>query len=605
MTMNRHEAFEELISSSLTGEITDAERQWLDSHLDACSQCRSTLAAFADQRRVMGGLRHVAPPRDLGARVRTGIERGRFASVPFWRRPAVMFAGIGGSLAAVAGALLALVLMNGDPSGPQVGQGLSPTPSASLVEASDAPQQTLPPAQTATPDASPAESAPPSTSEPSATQNPVVEAPPEPDVIMAATGPVEDLSLAVVEGTTGEEVPVEAPVDGADEPQAPIGPPIVAELSPDGQWLAFITEMGQAARTDVWATRLTEAPEPADPDASPPIDSTASVGETVHLGTSLAGSPFLERLAWSSDGDYLAYTISDPDAGGEADEVKADVWIFGTAEAETRQLTDTGTAYAASFVPNAEGASVPRLWISTAGLEPASRLHELSEGTDPIDPERGAIAEAEGVFQPLLSPNGELAIFWRGTMATDRDRGWIFAEDGAPQLAEHDMADDTFAFDNERPLFSDLPTRGMLFESAAITWSLDGDAYAVWDTTWTGEQPADTGERYPDPARVYFGHATDPRGLTRIHAIDRGDVDGDLVVVDVEVAPTGGHLLITARQRPGGDLDVPRAELLLITRNVGDVADEVEVLEVAADGWAGPAVFQSESEPEFDSSQAP
>nr|MBA2264827.1 zf-HC2 domain-containing protein [Chloroflexota bacterium] len=79
MTMNRHESFEELISASLNGDLTDLERQRLDTHLDSCEQCSATLAAFADQRRIIAGVRHVAPPRDLGARVRTGIERGRFA----------------------------------------------------------------------------------------------------------------------------------------------------------------------------------------------------------------------------------------------------------------------------------------------------------------------------------------------------------------------------------------------------------------------------------------------------------------------------------------------------------------------------------------------
>src|SRR5688572_19721543 len=112
MTMNRHEPFEELISASLHGELSAVERQRLDAHLDTCAECRATLAAFAEQRRIMAGLRHVAPPRDLGARVRYGIERGRHADIPWWRRPAVLFVGVGGSLAAVAGALLALVLLN-------------------------------------------------------------------------------------------------------------------------------------------------------------------------------------------------------------------------------------------------------------------------------------------------------------------------------------------------------------------------------------------------------------------------------------------------------------------------------------------------------------
>src|SRR5687767_6771601 len=132
MTMNRHEPFEELISASLTGDLTPAERQRLDTHLDSCDACRATLAAFAEQRRIMAGLRHVTPPRDLGARVRTGIERGTFPAVPWWRRPVVLFAGVGGTLAAVAGALLALVLLNGAPEDPQVGQP-SPTPTVTVA----------------------------------------------------------------------------------------------------------------------------------------------------------------------------------------------------------------------------------------------------------------------------------------------------------------------------------------------------------------------------------------------------------------------------------------------------------------------------------------
>ena len=82
MTMNRHEPFEELISASLTGDLTDAERERLDAHLDTCAACRATLAAFADQRRIVSGLRHIAPPRDLGARVRAG-RRARCDSGSF------------------------------------------------------------------------------------------------------------------------------------------------------------------------------------------------------------------------------------------------------------------------------------------------------------------------------------------------------------------------------------------------------------------------------------------------------------------------------------------------------------------------------------------
>ena len=583
MSMSRHESFEELISLSLGGDLTPAERQRLDAHLDACSQCRATLAAFAEQRRIMAGLRHVAPPRDLGARVRTGIERGRFAPLPWWRRPTALVTGVG-SLAAVAGALLALVLLNGSPEDPLVGATSTPTPAATVLpeptETALAP--TLPPVPTPTPILSPGETPPPVSDAPSPTPNPVVEAP-EPDVVMAVAGPVDDLALSVLEGTTGEEV---------NEPVTPSGPPIAAELSPDGLWLAYITEIGLRGANDVWATRLAAPSESSDPEASPPTDSTVAVGETIHLGVSTAGSPFLERMAWSPDGRYLAYTIADPDS----DQPEADAWILDATNGEIRPLTDVGNAYAASWAPTTEDDG-PRLWISTAGDEPASYLHEVSDldpDAAPIDPAVGALSEAEGIFQPLLSPNGSFAIYWRGRMTPDPGTGWIFTEDGAPYLSEHDLAE-TPAFASERKLFSDLPTEGRLFGSAAVTWGLDSDAYAIWDATWVGGEQPDEG-RYPDPSRVYFGHATDPQGLTRRHAIDRDDIDQELTVVDVEVAPTGAHLLITARAG-GGDFDPPRAELRLVTRHTGDVPDEVEIVEISEDGWVGPAVYQPEAEP--------
>lgn len=189
-------------------------------------------------------------------------------------------------------------------------------------------------------------------------------------------------------------------------------------------------------------------------------------------------------------------------------------------------------------------------------------------------------------------------------MSSELGAGWTFAEDGAPYLAEHDADEGTYTFDNERRVFSDLPTDGPLFASAAITWSLDGDAYAVWETVASGDSTSDQ-EFYPDAARVYFGHATDSGGLTRQHAIDRADVDSEMVIVDVEVAPTGRHLLITVRERPGGIGDAPRAEVLLVTRHTGSRPDVSEPIVVAEDGWTGPAVFQPEPELEWDSSLAP
>lgn len=594
MTMNRerHGPFEELLSASLNDDLSIDERRRLDVHLDTCETCRATLAAFGDQRRIMAGLRHVAPPRDLGARVRTGIERGSLANLPWWRRPAAIFAGVGGGLAAVAGALLALVLLNGSPDEPPVG-GASATPTVS-VAASATPEITLPPPPpppTLTPPAESAAPVPSATASASASADPAPtatpsQASPEPDVFLAVTGPFDNRQMTARHGPTGETI---MELDTSADP-------IAAELSPDGQWLAYITRGNGSGINEVRATRIAEGIPSDDPEDLPPTDSPVEIGETVILGQSVAGSPFLERLSWSSHSYYLAYTLADPDGGG------TDAWMFDVSFGEPRQLTDVGNAYAASWVPSGAGSSF--LWVSTAGDgQPMSYLRAFHDSAgDPDDPRLGGTgdpaddptATAEGVFQPLLSPNGSLAIYWKGRMERIGDE-WLFSEGGAPYLAEHD---DAFAFTDERPLFSDLTIGREAFTSAGITWGADGDAYAVWKTQWTGISQGSDGAEYPDERRVYFGHATDPRGLTQTHAIDESDIPDESFVVDVKVSPTGRHLLITAAYPTGGVMEASRADLLLVERNTGRVADEVFKINTTDDVWFGPAAFDALPDPE-------
>jgi hypothetical protein len=590
MTMNRHEPFEELISASLTDDLTELERQRLDAHLDTCPACRATLAAFAGQRRIVAGLRHVAPPRDLAARVRTGVQRGSFATLPWWRRPVVMFAGVGGSLAAVAGVLLALVLLNGSPRDAEVGDATpSPTMTATAVVPSpseEPPQKTLPPIiPTPAPDASPVESTapPPPSAEPSPTTTPVPPSP-EPDVFLALTGPFDNLNLTVQEPVPPGESPSQ--IAQVEVVEAPNGPPIAAELSPDGQWLAFIAELGQSGLNETRVTRVAVAPG----DDSSPL----TVGEVVILGRSVAGTPFLEHLAWSPDGSRLAYTLADPDASGETD-----VWIFEPDAGEPARLTDVGNAYAGSWIPDRDADPTSRLWISLASEEPVSYVLELpaDEAIATTDPVAEGTRETPGVFLPTLGPDGLFAIYWTGRMAEQPDGGgWILSEDGQPYLAQHDMTDAAYRFVQERPLFSDLRVEGDGFASAAVTWGSDGDTYAIWDADWTGASQGEDGLQYPDPMRVYFGHATDPRGLTQFHAIDEADLPENTTVVDVKVSPTGEHLLVTTRHPLPGDLSPPRADLLFIERNTGDEADVVRKLNINDEGWFGPAAFNDDAE---------
>jgi hypothetical protein len=566
MTQNRHEPFEELISASLRhGDLTPEERDRLNRHLDSCAECRATLASFADNRRIVAGVRHVPLPRDLHARVRTGIEAGAFASMPWWRRPVVMFAGIGGGVAVVAGALLGLALIN-QPDGPPVGVA-SPSASASAAAPSATVVPTLPPPSVAP-------SVVPSTeSTPSGSAEPTPIASPEPAVYLALTGPADNQLLTVRDGETTDLV-----VEAGATP----GEPIAAEMSPDGQWLAYITVLGESGLNEIRATRIAEAPPSDDPGAQP-IESAVPVGDTVTLGQSVAGSPFLEHLFWSPDSRYMAFTSANDDG--------TDVWIFEPGTGEADRLTETGDAYAGSFAFSGSDASA--LWVSVAEDDPPllSYLVELQHDTGQIaaiDPAESELRPAENVFQPIISPNGAFVVFWSGTMDRFGDE-WLFSEAGTPWLAQNSSdGQGGFEFTSARPLFSDVSIGREAFASMAFTWGGDSDAYAVWDVDWRG---VPQGDGYPSSERVYFGHATDPRGLTQGHAIDAADLPVDSFVVDVKVAPTSHHLVITAAYPRAGVLDPPRADLLLVERNTGDVADVVTEVDSNDEGWFGPAAF--------------
>lgn len=562
MTMRGHDHFEILISASLAGDISDTERQQLDAHLDSCAQCRATLAAFADQRRVVAGLRHVPPPRDLGARVRAGIESGAHAQLPWWRRPAVIFAGIGGSLAAVAGALLALVILNGTPDDVPVGVASEePMPTATLASATLAP---TPQQQSSTPEPTPS-----ATAAPTPTPAPPA-ASPEPDVYLAYTGPFDNLALTLRDGQTGETLM---------ELETPAGPPIAAELSPNGQFLAYITRAGESGMNDYWVARVGGAGDERLAEGAAPQETLLGDGDAISLGRGVAGSEFVERLSWSPDSRFLATTLVQPGVG-------PDVWITDLQNADTWRHTEYGSAFAGS-------------WLADDVLL-ISIVIDGRVSTDPVGVRSGMTLQqmpgtnrnVGGVFQPAVSPSGNSVIYWTGLMERSGDE-WLFVQGGAPYLADLAVVNGQVQLSNERPLFADVTIERDAFTSAGITWGVDGDAYAVWNAQWTGTSQGANSE-YPSPTRVYFGHASDDRNLTEVHAIDEGDVPEGFAVVDVEI-PTANHLLITAQQPIGGVLEAPRAQLLLVRRNTGDVPDDVQrITGPGSDsGWFGPAALDA------------
>lgn len=527
---SRGKHIDELISASLAGDLTDAERVELDAHLVGCEQCRNTLAAFTAERRILAGLPVAEPPRDLGSRVLNGIESGRLS--PWWRRPGGLIA-VGASAAVVAAAVLAVVLFNNLDLGPVGQQSGSPQASASAAASSSAAPSVSP---------SVAPSLPPSFLGAG-----------ELGYLSLTGAPLGPLQLTFIDDPTG------ASIDAGTVS----GPPVAAALSPNGQWLAYITQKGETGANEVWALHLTN-------------------GEVVPLGCS-SSAPFTDRLAWSRDSRYLAYTLVavdlGPSAGCPADDsasAGSDAWIFETALGARRNLTGAGNAYAASFMPSNTSA----LAVSFAAEQPS---------TTPVDPATGKRADQEvaaGVFMPLFSPDGSRAIFWSGTM-TLNGGSWHFSTGGMPQLSRDFRSAGAASPWVGTPLFTDLvPVGGEAFVSGDFVWGPDSDQLAFWDGAWTGA-PQSADGTYPSQTDAYVGSVSG--GLLSNASALVLVRPSDSYLVSITFSPDGKAVAITIGLPSAGIGDPPSALLQIVplgggsSRTVGGGGE--------APPWNGPAAY--------------
>ena len=473
---DRHEQFEEQISASLSGDLSAPEQADLEAHLRDCAMCRQTLSAFTEQRRMVGGLRHVEPPRDLQARVRGGIAAG--SALPWWRRPIGIVAGVTGGAAVVAGALLALVVMNGDE--PPVGLG-SPSPSSSVQASASASADaaTPEPSSTATPDATPSQH--PNPTPPAAIGYGAVNF-----LELSGTNQNPTLTFEGWDPTTQTET--DEPlltIDGASGDH-----PVAIALSPDGHWLAYQAPRGLVGVNQITMVHL-------------------DTGETFDLGTTPDGSVFSQRMTWQSGSRFLAYTRGDP-----ATQTGPDAWLFDTATQAATQLTDTGATYAASFEQGDAGES--RLWVSEAGEGPVSHVLSWQDDAalpDRVDPDQASVDSFEGVFQPILSPDGRRAIYWGGAME-HRGTGWDISSAGMLYLAE-DLEVNGFSVADDPAIFPDLSIDQDAMTSAEVAWSYESDWFAVWNVRWTGVAIDDAGGgAFPDERKVYIGQVSEGRLIT-------------------------------------------------------------------------------------------
>jgi hypothetical protein len=503
------------------------------------------MADWGRQRRMISELRQLPVPRDLAPRIRAGIEAGTYAA-PWWRRSGWLV-GIGASVASVAAVVLGILVLGNALQRP-VASSVSPIASASLsVE-------------------------PSVSSEPSPTTTaPATQSPPP---VVAVREPVARFTYRLQ-----DQQPMLRLVANDGESELEIGQnmtPIDAALSPDGDWLAFRAMGDDSGLVSSYAFRQSD--------------------ETlVDLGQQGMDSPF-SRLSWSTFGELLAYTYVDADGS-------ADVWVLDTRAPDPApvRITDTGRTFAGSFHGGGDAAW---LWVSTAEHgSPASYRIELPlDGPmpEPGNPADAALATYPGVFLPIDNQEGPfddgpavapIVAFWSGEMTQSDGVGWLFSRGGMLYRSYAGVEGDLSLEPNpELQVFDTLQVQpnGAAFESARFSWAPDRDGLAVWDAQWTGVQQPDG---FPDPGRVYYAHAdTGPGTIGPLQALDAMDTQGNRVV---HVGLGGGQFLaVTVATAAGAHSGAygPTAELRLVTRNLGDVPDEVETF--GQDRvWVGPAVY--------------
>jgi hypothetical protein len=541
MTLRPGQHDDELISASLTGDLSESEQAALDLHLAECARCRDTLAAFSEERRLISGMRHVAAPRDLGARVRAGIDRGSSGSRPWWRRPSALLMGTA-TLGAVAAGLLAVVVLT-NVRNQQVATG-SPTQSVA-----------------ASADSSP--SVEPSVA-PSSAETPA----PQPSI---DPNPVGTLRYTLDQQQPKLEVSTESGVEEIQVSQ--YGLPIDAALSPDGMWFGFRVQGDGSGLVDTYAYRMTD-------------------GTLISLAEGTYDSPF-SRLAWSADGSLLAYTVRRGDTEVAS---RSDVWIFYAHldEPTARQLTDNGSAFAADFYDST--ADEAQLWVSIAGTDPITYgipIRTNQPIATPVDPASSAVGTHPGAFLPVRRPAGApAAVVWRGQMGQE-GADWSFARGGMLYLAKGDAEGNFVELGQaDQQIFDTLaiPQGGQAFSRARFAWAPDGDGLAVWDAWWTGTPQ---GPDFPDETRVYFAHPMKDVFIGPDQALDVADTAGRRIV---HVALAGGQYLaitvVTDEGSEGGTYG-PTTELRIITRHIGKQADGVETFGKSR-VWTGPAFYPAE-----------
>jgi hypothetical protein len=490
------------LSDRLDLPLDPAEANWLSSHLEGCSDCRSTADAYEAQRLELRELRDrtPTPPRDLWARTAAAIEsesrfRDRRTRTTGWRDRRIL-----GPSVAITAALVVVVAVAALTSSQRFGDGggaRSPDQVARASEASTSNAAGSFPTPTKIPvtkqiayvarDAGgsftiktrnvdavcPGTSTTPCDDGTSTVDHPVA----LDQSASTVFGSTDKKRLIVVnDPSAANSGSVSVVPIGSDEP--------TTNGTPSPTPTATVATASSSAPS---VSPSTVAPPSASSRSNPPeATPSASVGETPVPSVAVTAKPggaieiannvvlVGQSAAYSSSGRWFAFTARPVDATSGPD-----IYVWKVGDARARAVTTdhrsvfgswTDDVIAGSTIVDAsDGSGTP----ATSHLRPSTFL--LDPATNAVTP----LPQTGQAWRPAVDPSGRLAVYWAGTV---RATGSAEFAPEAGRLVLGDWGAGTVS-----PTDSPLPTPLKGDQSAARhETTIAAGRVDDWDARWDG-----------------------------------------------------------------------------------------------------------------------
>jgi hypothetical protein len=396
----------------LDGPIDPAEAAWLDEHLADCALCSATAADYAAQRHELRALRDrlPEPPRDLWARTAASIEREA-------RHRALATGGRSrGSLLApyalLAGALVVAVVIGSLSSSQSIRDAATTAPTSPVAVASPGDIAVNP--------------------------TPLAVSPRDvPYVTVEQDGNWKLTNVRVESVCTDVDATCATTEPGESRDIGPLSSPEAVYGSVDGR-LIVVGSGGEGSSVVVLAPGSSAKPTDS---MSPSPTATASDEVSASPSVDVSSTPSVAPTASAVDVPPTVTALP----GGDGIEIARDIEVIDT----TAAYAPDGSAFAFTALP-ADGSHGPDIYVWRVGdsaAVPVTSDHRsvfgswsgetivgstvASDGSRdepaafvlPGDGEERILRPETGlVWRPAVDPNGQLAVYWAGSLKADGER---------------------------------------------------------------------------------------------------------------------------------------------------------------------------------------